>query len=127
MASPRPRSPRQACSAIHRSRRRRASSRSRSVTASAAWWAGGGGLIGSGGRGRRRRTSEASWGGGGVGPAGGGPADGLFGAPLPPGGVLGAGVAAAVAEAIAPRATDNLLVPLAVWLVSGGLESSTPP
>jgi len=46
----------------------------------------------------------------------------LFGAPLPASRVLGAGVAAALAEAIAPRATDNLLVPLAVWLVSGGLH-----
>jgi phytol kinase len=51
----------------------------------------------------------------------------LFGAQLPAARVLGAGVAAALAEAIAPRATDNLLVPLAVWLVTGGLESGAPP
>jgi len=51
----------------------------------------------------------------------------LFGAPLSVGRVLGAGVAAAVAEAAAPRATDNVLVPLAVWLVTGGLESGWGP
>ena len=51
----------------------------------------------------------------------------LYGAPLTAGRVLGAGVAAAMAEAVAPRATDNVLVPLAVWLVAGGLESSGPP
>ncbi len=28
---------------------------------------------------------------------------------------------------VAPRATDNVLVPLAVWLVAGGLESGGPP
>jgi hypothetical protein len=41
--------------------------------------------------------------------------------------VLAAGLAAAVAEALAPRATDNLLVPLAVWLATGGLESAGAP
>ncbi|MGZ6071815.1 MAG: hypothetical protein ACXWK8_11405, partial [Myxococcaceae bacterium] len=51
----------------------------------------------------------------------------LHGVPLTAGRVLGAGVAAALAEAIAPRATDNVLVPLAVWLVAGGLESGGPP
>jgi dolichol kinase len=51
----------------------------------------------------------------------------LFGAPLSVVRVLGAGVAAAVAEALAPRATDNLGVPLAVWLVAGGLESAGAP
>ena len=50
-----------------------------------------------------------------------------FGVPLPVGRVLGAGLAAAIAEAVAPRATDNLLVPLAVWLVTGGLESAGGP
>ena len=50
-----------------------------------------------------------------------------FGAPLPLVRVLGAGAAAAVAEALAPRATDNLGVPLAVWLVTGGLESAGGP
>jgi dolichol kinase len=50
-----------------------------------------------------------------------------FGAPLSPTLVLGAGLAAAVAEAVAPRATDNLLVPLAVWLVAWGLESGWAP
>jgi dolichol kinase len=40
---------------------------------------------------------------------------------------LVAGLAAAVAEALAPRATDNLGVPLAVWLVTGGLESAGAP
>jgi len=51
----------------------------------------------------------------------------LFGVPLSASRVLGAGLAAAVAEAVAPRATDNLLVPLAVWLVTGGLESAGAP
>ncbi len=51
----------------------------------------------------------------------------LYGAPLTAGRVLGAGVAAALAEAVAPRATDNVLVPLLVWLVAGGLESGGPP
>lgn len=51
----------------------------------------------------------------------------LYGVPLTAGRVLGAGVAAALAEALAPRATDNVLVPLAVWLVAGGLESGGPP
>ena len=50
-----------------------------------------------------------------------------FGVPLPAGRVLGAGLAAALAESVAPRATDNLLVPLAVWLVTGGLESAGGP
>ena len=47
----------------------------------------------------------------------------LFGAPSR-GRMLGAGLAAAVAEAVAPRATDNVLVPLAVWVAAGGLESA---
>jgi dolichol kinase len=51
----------------------------------------------------------------------------LFGVRLDGGRVLVAGVAAALAEALAPRATDNLLVPLAVWLVTGGLESAGAP
>ena len=51
----------------------------------------------------------------------------LFGVPLGGGRVLAAGLAAAAAEALAPRATDNLLVPLAVWLVTGGLESGGGP
>ena len=51
----------------------------------------------------------------------------LYGAPLSVARVLGAGLAAAVAEALAPRATDNVLVPLAVWLVVGGLESAGAP
>jgi dolichol kinase len=51
----------------------------------------------------------------------------LFGVPLAGSRVLAAGLAAAVAEAMAPRATDNLLVPLAVWLVTGGLESAGGP
>lgn len=51
----------------------------------------------------------------------------LFGAPLTAARVLGAGVAAALAEAVAPRAMDNVLVPLAVWLVAEGLESGGPP
>ena len=50
-----------------------------------------------------------------------------FGVPLSIGRLVGAGVAAAVAESVAPRATDNLLVPLAVWLVVGGLESAGAP
>jgi phytol kinase len=50
-----------------------------------------------------------------------------FAVPLGGNRALTAGLAAAVAEALAPRATDNLLVPLAVWLVAGGLESSWPP
>ena len=50
-----------------------------------------------------------------------------FGVPLPWARVAAACVAAAVAEAVAPRATDNLLVPLAVWLVAGGLESGGGP
>src|SRR5262249_23294196 len=49
------------------------------------------------------------------------------GLPLPAGRLLAAGLAAAVAEALAPRATDNLLVPLAVWLVTGGLETAGGP
>lgn len=51
----------------------------------------------------------------------------LFGAPLSVLRVLGAGLAAALAEGVAPRAMDNVLVPLAVWLVAGGLESGGPP
>ncbi|HZJ55088.1 MAG TPA: hypothetical protein VFD38_13180 [Myxococcaceae bacterium] len=51
----------------------------------------------------------------------------LFGVPLSMSRVVGAGLAAAVAEAVAPRATDNVLVPLAVWLVTGGLESGGAP
>jgi dolichol kinase len=51
----------------------------------------------------------------------------LYGVPLTAGRLLGAGVAAALAEAVAPRATDNVLVPLVVWLVAGGLESGGPP
>ena len=50
-----------------------------------------------------------------------------FGLPLSVGRVLGAGLAAAVAESVAPRATDNLLVPLAVWLITGGLETGGAP
>ena len=50
-----------------------------------------------------------------------------FGAPLPVARVLAAGAAAAFAEALAPRATDNLGVPLAVWLATGGLESAGGP
>jgi phytol kinase len=50
-----------------------------------------------------------------------------FGVSLPVGRVLGAGVVAAVAESVAPRATDNVLVPLAVWLVTGGLETGGGP
>ena len=51
----------------------------------------------------------------------------VFGVRLESGRVLAAGLAAAVAEALAPRATDNLLVPLAVWLATGGLESAGAP
>jgi phytol kinase len=51
----------------------------------------------------------------------------LFGVPLGGSRALAAGLAAAVAEAVAPRATDNVLVPLAVWLVTGGLESGGGP
>ncbi|HUM13536.1 MAG TPA: hypothetical protein VLT82_21495 [Myxococcaceae bacterium] len=51
----------------------------------------------------------------------------LFGVPLSASRILGAGLAAAVAEAVAPRATDNVLVPLVVWLVVGGLESAGAP
>ena len=51
----------------------------------------------------------------------------LFGVPVAGGRVFVAGLAAALAEALAPRATDNLLVPLAVWLVTGGLESGGGP
>jgi dolichol kinase len=51
----------------------------------------------------------------------------LSGVPLSLGRVVAAGLAAAVAEAVAPRATDNVLVPLAVWLVTGGLESGGGP
>ncbi len=51
----------------------------------------------------------------------------LFEVPLSASRVLAASLAAAVAEAVAPRATDNLLVPLAVWLVMGGLESAGAP
>jgi len=51
----------------------------------------------------------------------------IFGVRLDGGRVFAAGLAAAVAEALAPRATDNLLVPLAVWLVTGGLETSGGP
>ena len=54
-------------------------------------------------------------------------AGGLFGVPLDGGRVLLAGLVAAVAEALAPRATDNVLVPLAVWLVTGGLERAGAP
>jgi dolichol kinase len=50
-----------------------------------------------------------------------------FGVRLDTSRVLVAGLAAAVAEALAPRATDNLLVPLAVWLVTGGLETGGGP
>ena len=50
-----------------------------------------------------------------------------FGVPLSVGRVLGAGLAAAVAEAVAPRATDNVLVPLAVWVITGGLETGGGP
>jgi dolichol kinase len=50
-----------------------------------------------------------------------------FGVPLSWARVVGAGLAAAVAESVAPRATDNLLVPLAVWLVTGGLETGGAP
>jgi len=50
-----------------------------------------------------------------------------FGVPLSVGRLVGAGLAAAVAESVAPRATDNLLVPLAVWLAVGGLESAGAP
>ena len=50
-----------------------------------------------------------------------------FGVPLSWGRVVGAGLAAALAESVAPRATDNLLVPLAVWLVTGGLETAGGP
>jgi dolichol kinase len=50
-----------------------------------------------------------------------------FGVPISGARVVAAGVAAAVAEAVAPRATDNLLVPLAVWLVTGGLETGGGP
>ena len=51
----------------------------------------------------------------------------VFGVPVSTGRLLAAGVAAAVAEAMAPRATDNVAVPLAVWLVTGGLESGGGP
>ena len=51
----------------------------------------------------------------------------VFGVPLSVGRLVGAGVAAAIVEAVAPRATDNVLVPLAVWLVAGGLESGGAP
>lgn len=51
----------------------------------------------------------------------------LFGVPLSPARLVGAGAAAALAEALAPRATDNVLVPLAVWVVAGGLESGWAP
>lgn len=51
----------------------------------------------------------------------------LFAAPLSGIRVIGAGIAGAAVEALAPRATDNVLVPLVVWLVAGGLESSGPP
>lgn len=51
----------------------------------------------------------------------------LYGAPLSAARTVGAGLAAAVAEAFAPRATDNVLVPVAVWLVVGGLESAGAP
>jgi dolichol kinase len=50
-----------------------------------------------------------------------------FGVPPSVGLLVGTGLAAAVAEAVAPRATDNLLVPVAVWLVAWGLESGGPP
>src|SRR5262249_51460973 len=50
-----------------------------------------------------------------------------FGVPLPAGRLVAAGLAAAVAESVAPRATDNLLVPVAVWLVAGGLETGGGP
>jgi phytol kinase len=51
----------------------------------------------------------------------------LFGVPLGGSRALAAGLAAALAEALAPRATDNVLVPLAVWLVTRGLESGGAP
>jgi dolichol kinase len=51
----------------------------------------------------------------------------LFGVPLSVRLLISAGLAAAAAEAVAPRATDNVLVPLAVWLVAGGLESGGAP
>ena len=74
-------------------------------------------------RGRRRRASKGRWCVALLAAVGTAMAALLFGVPLSRGRVLGAGLAAAVAEAVAPRATDNLLVPLAVWLVAGGLES----
>ena len=51
----------------------------------------------------------------------------LYGAPFSVARALGAGLAAAVAESLAPRATDNVLVPLALWLAVGGLESAGAP
>jgi len=51
----------------------------------------------------------------------------VFGVRIDGSTVLVAGLAAAVAEGLAPRATDNLLVPLAVWLVTGGLERGGGP
>jgi dolichol kinase len=50
-----------------------------------------------------------------------------FGVPPSVGVLVGTGLAAAAAEAVAPRATDNLLVPLAVWMVARGLESGGSP
>jgi dolichol kinase len=50
-----------------------------------------------------------------------------FGVPFGESRALAAGLVAALAEALAPRATDNVLVPLAVWLVTGGLESGGAP
>ena len=41
--------------------------------------------------------------------------------------LISASLSAASAEAVAPRASDNVLVPLAVWLVAGGLESVGAP
>jgi len=51
----------------------------------------------------------------------------VFGVHIDRSRVLVAALAAALAEALAPRATDNLLVPLAVWLVTGGLETGGGP
>jgi dolichol kinase len=50
-----------------------------------------------------------------------------FGVPVSVVRLVGAGAAAAIAESVAPRATDNLLVPVAVWLATGGLESAGAP
>ena len=110
-----------------RSPRRRRCSRWRWETASAGWSAGSGGGTATGCPGRRRRAWRARW---------------WWRCSRRSGRrwrpfcsacrsrwrrVLGAGLAAALAEAVAPRATDNVLVPLAVWLVAGGLESGGAP